>query len=89
MLGLNDTQEGVLNLRGNEHQGMVQEIVDFFRHGFDAGGAMFIEAVARVAATKRVVILAKCAPHASRCITGYGVSIGLVLIPSDRNLFYH
>ena len=35
--------------RGNEHQGMVQEIVDLFRHGFDAGGAVFVEAVARVA----------------------------------------
>ena len=28
---------------------MVQEIVDFFRYGFDAGGAVFVEAVARIA----------------------------------------
>ena len=34
--------------RSNQHQGMVQEIVDFFRHGFDADGAVFVEAVARV-----------------------------------------
>ena len=28
---------------------MVQEIVDFFRYGFDADGAVFVEAVARIA----------------------------------------